>query len=41
MSRGHEEERTPIFVMLKKDLDDWYLEDPLYNRKLRLLKQAA
>jgi transposase len=30
-----------IFVMLKKDLDYWYLEDPLYNRKLRLLKKAA
>jgi transposase len=32
---------TLIFVMLKKDLDYWYLEDPLYNRKLRLLKKAA
>jgi transposase len=32
---------TLLFVMLKKDLDYWYLEDPLYNRKLRLLKKAA
>jgi transposase len=32
---------TLIFVMLKKNLDYWYLEDPLYNRKLRLLKKAA
>jgi transposase len=32
---------TLIFVMLKNDLDYWYLEDPLYNRKLRLLKKAA
>src|SRR5262249_29904156 len=32
---------TLIFVMLKKDLDYWYLEDPLYNRKLRVLKKAA
>jgi transposase len=32
---------TLIFVMLKKGLDYWYLEDPLYNRKLRLLKKAA
>ena len=32
---------TLIFVMLKKDLDYWYLEDPLYNRKLRLLKKAV
>jgi transposase len=32
---------TLIFVMLKKDLDYWYLEEPLYNRKLRLLKKAA
>jgi hypothetical protein len=27
--------------MLKKNLDYWYREDPLYNRKLRLLKKAA
>ncbi len=26
-----------IFVMLKKELDYWYLEERLYNRKLRLL----
>jgi transposase len=32
---------TLLFVMLKKNLDYWYLEDPLYNRKLRLLNKAA
>jgi transposase len=32
---------TIIFVMLKKELDYWYLEDRLYNRKLRALKAAA
>lgn len=32
---------TIIFVMLKKELDYWYLEDRLYNRKLRLLSAAA
>jgi transposase len=32
---------TIIFVMLKKGLDYWYLEDRLYNRKLRALKAAA
>lgn len=32
---------TIIFVMLKKELDYWYLEDRLYNRKLRLLEAAA
>jgi hypothetical protein len=26
--------------MLKKELDYWYLEDRLYNRKLRLLNAA-
>lgn len=26
---------TIVFVMLKKELDYWYLEDRLYNRKLR------
>jgi transposase len=31
---------TVIFVMLKKDLDYWYLEERLYNRKLRLLNAA-
>ncbi|MDQ3754532.1 MAG: hypothetical protein M3371_07365, partial [Acidobacteriota bacterium] len=32
---------TIIFVMLKKDLDYCYLEDRLYNRKLRALSAAA
>jgi transposase len=32
---------TIIFVMLKKELDYWYLEDRLYNRKLRALNAAA
>ncbi len=32
---------TIIFVMLKKELDYWYLEDRLYNRKLRMLDAAA
>lgn len=32
---------TIIFVLLKKELDYWYLEDRLYNRKLRLLDAAA
>jgi transposase len=32
---------TIIFVMLKKDLDYWYLQDRLYNRKLRALAAAA
>lgn len=32
---------TIIFVMLKKGLDYWYLEDRLYNRKLRLLNAAT
>ena len=32
---------TIIFVLLKKDLDYWYLEDRLYNRKLRALNAAA
>jgi transposase len=31
---------TIIFVMLKKELDYWYLEDRLYNCKLRLLNAA-
>lgn len=31
---------TVIFVMLKKDLDYWYLEDRLYNQKLRQLNRA-
>ena len=32
---------TIIFVLLKKELDYWYLEDRLYNRKLRTLNAAA
>jgi transposase len=32
---------TIIFVMLKKELDYWYLEERLYNRKLRLLNAAV
>jgi transposase len=32
---------TIIFVMLKKGLDYWYLDDRLYNRKLRALDAAA
>jgi transposase len=32
---------TIIFVLLKKRLDYWYLEDRLYNRKLRALNAAA
>lgn len=32
---------TIVFVMLKKDLDYWYLEDRLDNRKLRALSAAA
>ncbi len=32
---------TIVFVMLKKELDYWYLEDRLYNRKLRALDAAA
>ena len=32
---------TIIFVMLKKELDYWYLEDRLYNRKLRALNAVA
>lgn len=32
---------TIIFVMLKKGLDYWYIEDRLYNRKLRALDAAA
>lgn len=32
---------TIIFVMLKEGLDYWYLEDRLYNRKLRALDAAA
>jgi hypothetical protein len=32
---------TIIFVMLKKGLDYWYIQDRLYNRKLRALDAAA
>jgi transposase len=32
---------TIIFVMLKKNLDYWYIEDRLYNQKLRELQKAA
>jgi transposase len=32
---------TVLFVVLKKELDYWYLEDRLYNRKLRALDAAA
>jgi hypothetical protein len=32
---------TLSFVMLKKALDYWDLDDPLDNRKLRALKKAA
>jgi transposase len=32
---------TIIFVLLKKELDYWYLEDKLYNRKLRALNAPA
>jgi transposase len=32
---------TIIFVMLKRDLDYWYLEDRLYQRKLQLLRAIA
>jgi transposase len=30
-----------VFVMLKKGLDYWYVEDRLYNQKLRALRAAA
>ena len=32
---------TIVFVMLKKNLDYWYIEDRLYNQKLRALQNAA
>jgi transposase len=32
---------TIIFVMLKRDLDYWYLEDRLYQRKLQALRTSA
>jgi transposase len=30
-----------VFVMLKKELDYWYVEDRLYNQKLNALRAAA
>jgi transposase len=30
-----------VFVMLTKELDYWYLEERLYNKKLRVLQKAA
>lgn len=30
-----------VYVMLKKELDYWYIEDRLYNEKLRALRAAA
>ena len=30
-----------VFVMLKKELDYWYIEERLYNEKLRALRAAA
>jgi transposase len=30
-----------VFVMLKKELDYWYIEDRLYNEKLKALRAAA
>lgn len=30
-----------VFVMLKKGLDYWYIEDRLYNEKLRALRASA
>ena len=32
---------TMVFVMLKKKLDYWYIEDRLYNQKFRELPHAA
>jgi transposase len=32
---------TIIFIMLKKQLDYWYIEERLYNKKLRMLQKAA
>jgi len=32
---------TIIFVMLKRNLDYWYLEDRLYQRKLQSLRASA
>ena len=30
-----------VFVLLTKDLDYWYLEERLYQRKLRMLAAAG
>jgi lauroyl/myristoyl acyltransferase len=30
-----------VFVMLKKGVDYWYIEDRLYNQKLSALRAAA
>ncbi len=30
-----------VFVMLKKGLDYWYIEDRLYNEKLKALRACA
>ena len=30
-----------VFIMLTKELDYWYLEERLYNKKLRVLQKAA
>ena len=32
---------TIIFIMLRKQLDYWYIEERLYNKKLRMLQKAA
>jgi len=32
---------TIIFVLLKKELDYWYLKDRLYNRRLWALNAPA
>jgi hypothetical protein len=32
---------TMVFVMLKKHLDYWYLEERLYNQKLRDFQYAT
>ena len=32
---------TIIFILLSKQLDYWYIEERLYNKKLRVLQKAA
>jgi hypothetical protein len=32
---------TIIFIMRKNQLDYWYIEERLYNKKLRVLQKAA